>query len=52
MKRYTVTIEYKNGRKNYIVKWASDAEQAVRLAMRDWGYPSIYESITAREDKL
>lgn len=49
MTRYTVIIEYLNGRKNELVKWASDADEAIRLAMRDWGNPSIYKGVTANK---
>ena len=49
MMKYTVIIEYINGRTNTLGKWANDADEAIRLAMRDWGNPSIYKSVTANK---
>lgn len=45
MKRFTVIIEYQNGRKNKLVKWAEDADKAKTLAMRDWGNPVMYRKV-------
>ena len=47
-KRFLVTIEYVDiNRKNQIVIWAEDEEKAKRLALRGWGNPSMFKSITA-----
>ena len=49
MKKYTVIIEFMNGRKNKLVYWVENEEKAKNLALRDWGYPTIYKSLTAVE---
>ena len=47
MKKFTIVIEYNNGRKNELVVWADDADEAKRLALKWWGNPTIYKSLTA-----
>lgn len=49
MKKYTVIIEFMNGRKNKLVYWVENEEKAKKLALRDWGNPTIYKSLTAVE---
>lgn len=48
-KKYIVTIEFRNGRRNQLVKWCESEEKARRLALRDWGNPAIFEWIEAIE---
>lgn len=47
MKRFVVTIQYQHGRKNQLVKWADNENEAKRLALKDWGNPIIYKSLIA-----
>jgi len=42
MKRYKVTIWYANGRENSLIVWASDTEEAERLAFKSWGNPDTW----------
>ena len=49
MKKYIVTIEFMNGRKNRLVQWTENEEQAIKVSLRDWRYPTIYKSLTAEE---
>lgn len=51
MKRYLVIIEYMNNRKNQLIIWAENPEEAKRLALRDLGKPTIYKSLTATDTK-
>lgn len=51
MKRFLVIIEYLNGRKNQLIHWADDPEEAQRLALRDWGNPTVYKNITVTDTK-
>lgn len=50
-KKYEVTVEFHNMRKNSIVVWASDETEAIRLALKWWGNPTIYNNIEAKEEK-
>ncbi len=50
-KKYTVIVEFKNGRTNSLVRWAKDPEHAKRLAIRDWRIdPGMAKSITVKEE--
>ena len=46
MKRYKVTIEYKNiNRKNHLIIWAYNKEEAIKIALKKWDcteYKKIY----------
>ena len=50
-KKYNVTIEFRNHRENSLVVWASDETAAIRLALKWWGNPTIYNNIEAKEEK-
>lgn len=52
MKRYTVTIEFNHGgRKSELTKWADSAEEAEKLAIKDWRIdPQMAKSITTKCD--
>lgn len=50
-KRFFVEIEFLNNRKNHLTVWADDTEEAKRLALRDWGNPTVYKNITVTDTK-
>lgn len=48
-KRFLVEIEYLNtNRRNHLVLWAVDIEEAMNLALKWWGYPTAYKNITIK----
>ena len=50
-KKYTVTVEFKKGGTDSLVRLAKDPEQAKRLAIREWRInPSMAKSITVKEE--
>ena len=51
MKRYEVVIILINNRRNSMIEWADTEEQAIKQALRSWGNPTIYKSITATDTK-
>ena len=48
MKRYEVTVILKNNRKNTLIIWADNEQEAITIACKSWGC-IIYKSITARD---
>lgn len=48
MKRFNVVIEYKGiNRKNQLIVWANNSEEAKKRALKMWGNPTIYKSLVA-----
>ena len=51
MKRYLVTIECQNGRKNQLIEWAETEDEAKARALKAWGNPTIWKAISAVDTK-
>ena len=52
MKRYEVVITYNwCNRQNKLIVWADSEEQAIKRAMKSWGNPTMYKSVTATDTK-
>ena len=50
MKKYTVIVEFKTGRKNQLVEWCENEEQAKKLALKDWQINAdMAKNITVKE---